>query len=165
MFQITEQDLYEADKKNIVDYYHTIGYRDAKITSDSVWRSSAKRLKINLVVDEGKRYYHRNIEIKGNSLYKEEYIKNVLGVQKGDVYNPDLLQKRLSFSQDGIDKVTIRGMIERMSMLYVENSVRDQVKNSAEVISSVHNERLWDLDFSIQKLWVLILLSILEEEQ
>ncbi|MBK7224065.1 MAG: outer membrane protein assembly factor BamA [Saprospiraceae bacterium] len=98
-----QQDLYEADKKNIVDYYHTIGYRDAKITSDSVWRSSAKRLKINLVVDEGKRYYHRNIEIKGNSLYKEEYIKNVLGVQKGDVYNPDLLQKRLSFSQDGRD--------------------------------------------------------------
>ena len=73
-----QQDLYEADKKNIVDYYHTIGYRDAKITSDSVWRSSAKRLKINLVVDEGKRYYHRNIEIKGNSLYKEEYIKNQL---------------------------------------------------------------------------------------
>lgn len=65
--------------------------------------------------------------------------------------------------QATIDKVTIRGMIERMSMSYVENSVRDQVKNSAEVISSVHNERLWDLDFSIQKHWVLILLSILEE--
>jgi outer membrane protein insertion porin family len=98
-----QESLYEADKENLINYYHKIGFRDAKIVSDSIWRSSARRLKIHMNIDEGKRYYHRNIAIKGNSLYKSEYIKTVLGIEKGDVYNPELLQKRLSFSQDGRD--------------------------------------------------------------
>jgi len=98
-----QESLYEADKENLINYYHKIGFRDAKIVSDSIWRSSARRLKIHMNIDEGKRYYHRNIAIKGNSLYKSEYIKTVLGIEKGDVYNPELLQKRLKFSLDGRD--------------------------------------------------------------
>lgn len=98
-----QEEVYEKDKNNLIDYYQTIGYRDAKITSDSVWRSSNKRLKIHINIEEGKRYYFRKITIKGNSLYKEDYLKNVIGIQKGDIYNPELLQKRLSFSQDGRD--------------------------------------------------------------
>lgn len=98
-----KEDDYRADKEKVVEYYHNKGYRDARIISDSVWRKSQKRLRIHIDLEEGKRYYFRNITIKGNSLYPEEQIRNVLSIQKGDVYDQDLLSKRLSFSQDGRD--------------------------------------------------------------
>jgi len=98
-----KEDLYREDKQKLIDYYHIKGYRDAQIIKDSVWRKSQKRLRIHIVLDEGRRYYFRNIVIKGNSLYTEDQIQNVLSIQKGDVYDQDLLSKRLSFSQDGRD--------------------------------------------------------------
>lgn len=98
-----KEDLYRDDKQKLIDYYHIKGYRDAQIIRDSVWRKSQKRLRIHIVLDEGRRYYFRNIVIKGNSLYTEDQIQNVLSIQKGDVYDQDLLSKRLSFSQDGRD--------------------------------------------------------------
>jgi outer membrane protein insertion porin family len=94
---------YEKDKDLILAYYRNKGYRDASIVSDSVWRTKSGRIRIHMNVEEGDRYYFRDISVKGNTLYTEEHIKNVLGIQKGDVYNEELLQKRLSFSQDGRD--------------------------------------------------------------
>lgn len=98
-----KEDLYREDKQKLIDYYHNKGYRDARIISDSVWRKSRKRLRIHLSLHEGHKYYFRNIVIKGNSLYSEDQIRNVLAIQKGDVYDQELLNKRLSFSQDGRD--------------------------------------------------------------
>ena len=97
------EDEYEMDKNKIVSYYNTKGYRDAQILSDSIWRTKNGRLRIHLNIEEGKRYYYRNIFIKGNSLYSEDQIRNVLAIQRGDIYNQELLQKRLSFNQDGRD--------------------------------------------------------------
>ncbi|HRI00636.1 MAG TPA: outer membrane protein assembly factor BamA [Saprospiraceae bacterium] len=97
------EDEYVNDKDKLVAYYRSSGYRDAEIVSDSMWRTKANRLRIHMNIHEGKRYYFRDISIKGNTLYKTEHIKNVLGIQKGDIYNEELLQKRLSFSQDGRD--------------------------------------------------------------
>ncbi|MBK9727375.1 MAG: outer membrane protein assembly factor BamA [Saprospiraceae bacterium] len=97
------EDKYAVDKDNIINYYNSVGFRNASILGDSIWRASNGKLKIHIDVHEGNRFYFRNIAIKGNSLYPESHIKNVLGIQKGDVYNQELLQKRLSFAQDGRD--------------------------------------------------------------
>ncbi|MCB0573579.1 MAG: BamA/TamA family outer membrane protein, partial [Saprospiraceae bacterium] len=94
---------YEEDKRNIEHYYNTIGFRDARITSDSIWRDRKGRLLIHLNIDEGNRYYFRNIIWKGNTIYETKYLDQVLGIKKGDVYNQELLETRLSFSQDGRD--------------------------------------------------------------
>ena len=55
------EDEYEMDKNKIVSYYNTKGYRDAQILSDSIWRTKNGRLRIHLNIEEGKRYYYRNI--------------------------------------------------------------------------------------------------------
>jgi outer membrane protein insertion porin family len=97
------RDDYEDDKKAILKYYANIGYRDAKITEDSIWREKDGDLQIKMKIDEGNRYYFRNIAWKGNTLYTTDQLTQVLGIQKGDVYNQELLEQRLRFSQDGRD--------------------------------------------------------------
>ena len=98
---------YETDKKLIIDKYNKIGFRDARITGDSVWREADGDLRINITLDEGNRYFFRNIGWKGNSIYDTQTLSTVLGINKGDVYNNELLQTRLSFSQDGRDVSTL----------------------------------------------------------
>jgi outer membrane protein insertion porin family len=97
------KDDYEADKKNLIQFYNSAGYRDAVISSDTMWRSFNGDLNIELTIDEGDRYYFRNITWKGNSKYDDQYLSAILGIAKGDVYDPELLEKRLSFSLDGRD--------------------------------------------------------------
>jgi outer membrane protein insertion porin family len=104
-------DEYVEDKKKILKYYNNIGYRDAQIVSDSVWREKDGDLMVNMKISEGRRYYFRNITWKGNSIYEAESLSKVLGIQKGDIYNGELLETRLRFSQDGRD----------VSSLYMDN--------------------------------------------
>ncbi len=102
---------YEKDKKHIIDYYSNIGFRDARITSDSVWREPKGNLQIKINIDEGKRYFFRSISWKGNTIYDSKTLTQVLGIGRGDIYNNELLEKRLRFSQDGRD----------VSSLYMDN--------------------------------------------
>lgn len=101
------RDDYEADKELIVDYYNTLGFRDARILGDSIWRDEKGFLKIKINLVEGDRYYFRDIKWKGNSIYDDETLSQVLSIEDGDVYNQELLQTRLSFSQDGRDVSTL----------------------------------------------------------
>ncbi|MDR3245659.1 MAG: outer membrane protein assembly factor BamA [Prevotellaceae bacterium] len=86
---------YEEDKGNLIDYYNRKGYRDAEILTDSVYRVSENRMNINFKVYEGKRYYFRNITWIGNTKYPTFALADFLNIQKGDVYDPVLLQERL----------------------------------------------------------------------
>ncbi len=94
---------YKDDKKNITDFYHSNGYRDAIITFDTLYRDYNGELQLELHIEEGNRYFFRNINWKGNSKYNSDYLSTVLGINQGDVYNPELLERRLSFSMDGRD--------------------------------------------------------------
>jgi len=98
---------YNEDKKAIVNFYNNIGFRDARILGDSIWRNEKGRLNIDIDIYEGEQYYFRNIAWKGNSIYKTDVLEGVLGIEKGDVYNQELLNTRLSFSQDGRDVSTL----------------------------------------------------------
>ena len=95
------QAQYETDKQSLIDFYNSEGYRDATIVSDSVYRISDDRLGIRIVLDEGKRYYFRNITWEGNYLYEDEYLARVLGIEKGDVYNQQELEKRITYNPTG----------------------------------------------------------------
>ncbi len=94
---------YEEDKKALVQFYNKNGYRDAAVISDTIWRSFGGDLFLEMKIYEGKQYYFRNISWKGNSKYTDEYLSAILGIEKGSVYDPELLDKRLSFSIDGRD--------------------------------------------------------------
>ena len=73
------KDDYEADKKAILKYYGTLGYRDAQIVTDSIWREKDGDLQIKMKIAEGNRYYFRNVAWKGNSIYTADQLTQVLG--------------------------------------------------------------------------------------
>jgi outer membrane protein insertion porin family len=94
---------FEEDKKSLLSFYNNNGFKNARIISDSTYRLPNGNLGLNINITEGNRFYYRNISWKGNSLYSNEHLNNVLGIVKGDVYNQELLENRLKFSQDGRD--------------------------------------------------------------
>jgi outer membrane protein insertion porin family len=96
---------YEEDKEKVLDYYNSLGYRDAAIVKDTQYYNSRGNLKIDLKVDEGHRYYFGNVSWKGNTKYSDSVLTMLLGIAKGDIYNLDILNKKLGkqMSQEGGD--------------------------------------------------------------
>ena len=90
------------DKKNLITKYNEYGYRDAVILKDSIWNVDPKHVDIYVKVDEGKKYYIRNIKWVGNTVYSTDYLSRLLDMKKGDVYNQTYLNKRLSQDEDAV---------------------------------------------------------------
>ena len=87
---------YEKDRKTVLDAFNEAGYRDARLVRDSVYfTKDGKHLSIDMVFDEGEKYYFRNITWTGNSVYPTEALNNILQIKKGDVYDMVALNKRL----------------------------------------------------------------------
>lgn len=93
---------WSEDKKNLIKKYNEYGYRDAIILKDSVWNVDSKHVDIYVKVDEGKKYYIRNIKWVGNTVYSTDYLSRLLDMKKGDVYNQTYLNKRLSQDEDAV---------------------------------------------------------------
>ena len=93
---------YKTDKQNLIDKYNELGYRDAEIVEDSVWNEDQKHVNIYIKVNEGKKYYIRNINWVGNTIFTTDYLSRLLGMKSGDVYNQKLMRKRLSEDDDAV---------------------------------------------------------------
>ena len=96
------QENYEADKDAIIEKYNELGYRDAQILVDSVTPFDEHTVDIYIEVEEGQKYYLRNISWVGNTLYPTEQLDYLLRMKKGDVYNQKMLEERLSTDDDAI---------------------------------------------------------------
>lgn len=96
------EEEYEADHKKLIAKYNEQGYRDAKITFDTVYDVSEDRVNIKIKIDEGQQYFFRNITWVGNTKYTSEQLSKVLNIQKGDVYNQEFLNKRLNMDEDAV---------------------------------------------------------------
>lgn len=96
---------FEEDKEKVLDYYNSQGYRDAQIVDTAIYTNKRGDLNIELKVEEGSRYYFGNIVWKGNSKYSDSILNTVLGITKGDIYNIDILNRRLGkqLTQEGGD--------------------------------------------------------------
>ena len=93
---------WQEDKKGIIEKYNEYGYRDAIILKDSVWNYDDKHVDIYVKIDEGQKYYLRNITWVGNTVYPTSALSDMLDMKKGDVYNQKLLKKRLSEDDDAV---------------------------------------------------------------
>lgn len=91
-----------ADKKKLIEKYNELGFRDATILEDSVWNADDKHVNVFVKVDEGKKYYLRNITWVGNTIYSTDLLNAILGMKKGDVYDQKLLNKRLTEDEDAV---------------------------------------------------------------
>ena len=104
---------YEKDKTLAINAFNEAGYRDARLIRDSVYYIEHNRLGIDLVFDKGDKYYFRDITWTGNSVYTTDALNEVLGIQKGDVYDLVTMKKRL----EGGEKESDYGV----SKLYRDN--------------------------------------------
>ena len=96
------KESYEKDKVNLINRYNELGYRDAVITHDTFY-VKRNNMYIDIDVNEGRQYYFRNISFVGNTIYPTSLLKQLLGINKGDVYNQSLLTKNLTMKEDGED--------------------------------------------------------------
>ena len=96
------EENYEADKQLIIDKYNELGYRDAMIVEDSISQYDDRTVNVFMRIDEGQKYYLRNITWVGNTLYPSEQLAYLLQMKKGDVYNQKLLDQRLNTDEDAI---------------------------------------------------------------
>ena len=86
---------YENDKRSMINAFNEAGYRDARIVKDTMYYIEPGRLQIDFEIDEGRRYYFRDITWTGNSVYATETLNEILQIQKGDVYDVVTMEKRL----------------------------------------------------------------------
>lgn len=114
---------YEEDKTLVITKYNERGFRDARIVRDTVV-NNGKHLDITINLDEGNKYYFRNIYWVGNSKHSTKELNHVLGIKKGDVYNQSLLETRLFMNPNGKD----------ISSLYMDDGYLFFQVNPVEVL-------------------------------
>ena len=93
---------FEEDKTTLIKKYNKEGYRDATVVGDSVYATGEKLVGVNISVIEGKQYYFRNISWVGNTKYATELLARKLDIKKGDLYDQNRLDDRLSNDQDAV---------------------------------------------------------------
>lgn len=102
---------FEDDKKALIAHYNSKGFRDAEIVIDTIYNSSENRINIDIKVDEGSKYYFKDIRWTGNYIHDDDILNRILDIEKGDVYDMELINRKLSFNPKGAD----------ISGLYMDN--------------------------------------------
>jgi len=98
-----DEKKYHEDLEKLLDYYNALGYRDARIADTALTRLPDGNVNIEVKVDEGRRYYFGNLTFRGNTKYSDSLLQAIVRISKGDIYNLDILNKRLGkqLSADG----------------------------------------------------------------
>ncbi|KYG78533.1 MULTISPECIES: POTRA domain-containing protein [Roseivirga] len=96
---------YKEDKNSLINFYNSKGYRDAEVVSDSVTKLNDDFINLDIKVDEGSRYYIRDIDWVGNFKYTDEFLTEKLGIEKGDVYNRQKIEQRTQFDNENGDDI------------------------------------------------------------
>jgi len=94
---------YEEDLNNIIAKYNKKGYRDAHIVADTIYKVNNENIAIDIYIDEGNKYYFRDITWVGNTVYSSLFLSAILGIRPGDVYNLELLETNLQYNPMGFD--------------------------------------------------------------
>ena len=96
---------WKADKQKLIEKYNELGYRDATILGDSVWNVDPKHVNVWIKVEGGQKYYVRNVQWVGNTVYNSDLLSHYLSLHKGSVYNQKLMDKRLSTDDDAVSNL------------------------------------------------------------
>ena len=129
-------DDFETDKENLISYYKEKGYRDARITYDTIIKNDEETIDIVLDIDEGNQYYFGKIDYIGNSSFSDYQLNQILGIEQGDSYNGVLLKERIQDEKPDAND---------LSNLYQNNGYLFSSVNAVEV--SAENDTI---DFEIR---------------
>ena len=89
-------DKFREDLESILDTYSRLGYRDARILSDSISWNDDETINIHIGLEEGRQYIFGDIIFVGNKSYTDNQLNSLLKIQKGDIYNGSVLKERIS---------------------------------------------------------------------
>ena len=96
---------FEDDKGTLIDFYNNKGFRDATVITDSISHIDEDFIDVSITVDEGNKYYIRDIDWVGNFKYTDDELTNKLGIRKGDVYDQAKISARTQFDGEGGDDI------------------------------------------------------------
>ncbi|MGO3707401.1 MAG: BamA/OMP85 family outer membrane protein [Mesonia hippocampi] len=131
---------FKESKKKVVDFYKSKGYRDARFTKDSIYKIDDKNIGLDLAIEEGDKYYFGDISFLGNSVYTDQQLRMVLGIDKGDVYNGVLLDKKIADNT--------KPDAEDLTNLYQNNGYLFSQINAVE--TKIYNDTI-DFEIRIQE--------------
>ena len=97
------KEKYDEDKLTLIAKMHDKGYRDATILKDTVYQFSDKAVNIDIDLYEGPKYYFGDITWAGNAKYETQALERILGIEKGEVFSEEKLEKKLRGSANGDD--------------------------------------------------------------
>ncbi|MBI3521174.1 MAG: outer membrane protein assembly factor BamA [Bacteroidetes bacterium] len=127
------EDNLEKDLPSIIAKYNSKGYRDARISKDTVYFVKKNRVNIDITIDEGHKYYFGDIKWYGNSKYRSGQLDTILNIKKGEIFDQSLLDQKLFMNPNGYD----------ISSLYMDDGYLFFNVTPQEV--NVHNDTI-DLD-------------------
>jgi outer membrane protein insertion porin family len=136
------KDKYKDDLKKLLDEYSELGYRDARIISDSIiWNEDGKTINLEINLQEGKRYYFGDISFLGNSNYTTAQLQRFLRISKGDVYNAKVLNERVK-GDNSPDSEDITSLYQNSGYLFSQiNAVETKVEdNEISVEIRIHED-------------------------
>jgi len=125
-----------TDKKNIIEKYNQIGYRDAQITHDTSYINDDNTITIEITINEGKPYRFGNIDFIGNSIYSSSFLYQKLGIKEGDIFDQSILNSRLFGDPEGTD----------ISSLYLDDGYL--FFNATPIETSINDNKI-DLEIRI----------------
>lgn len=98
------EEAYNNDKENIILKYNEKGLRDAKILSEkNTYNKEEELLNIDININEGKTYYFGDITFVGNTKYSNKELAELVGINKGDIFDQSILESRVLGSPDSRD--------------------------------------------------------------
>ncbi len=123
------EEQFEEDKVNLISKYKESGYRDARVLKDTMTVVNEKLIALKLDIEEGRKYYFGDIRFIGNSIYTDAFLKQYLGISKGETYNGTLLKERIEDNTDP-DAADLTNLYQNNGFLAVRiNPVEVAVRN------------------------------------
>ncbi len=116
-------DDYREDKESLIMFYNENGFRDAEIVWDTLYHTDEDRIAIAIEIDEGSQYFFRDITWVGNTKYPSEFLSHVLNLERGEVYDPVKLERRLRADDDAVSALYLDDGYLFFSVNPVEMSV------------------------------------------
>lgn len=88
---------FEEDKLKMIEFYNKKGFRDARIVSEKkVPSADGKTVNIVIDIEEGKKFYFRNITWSGNYIHPDSLLSEILAMKKGDIFDMEEMNKRIN---------------------------------------------------------------------
>ena len=117
---------FKKDKKGIIAKYNALGYRDAKVSFDTLYKISENRIMMEMIFSEGKQYYFGDLKWIGNTKYSNSDLDRILGIKRGDLFNQELFDQRIYQDQNGRDISSL--YLDDGYLFFQPNVVETQVR-------------------------------------